>query len=177
MIGSLRQGSYSRSVFNKYQQLAVGKAEIVEAEIRYIPMFNEDLMNSDFPQSVLELGAQISDADGLIFFSPEYNYSVPAVLKNAIDWLSKSPNQPLAGKSASIISVSPGLFGGARMQYHMRQIGIYMDMRFLNRPEVMIGEVQKKIGLDGILADQLTNGLLENHLVHFSRFIEQQKRP
>ncbi len=147
-------------------------ATVVEGSISEIPLYNDDVREAQTPQAVLDLAEKIRSADAVLFFSPEYNYSVPGVLKNAIDWLSKVPNQPFAGKSVSIISASPGKFGGARMQYHLRQIGVFLDMRFLNKPEVTISEVHKKTTPQGELTDEETKKFLRSHLDEFLKTIK-----
>ena len=124
LIGSLRKDSVNRAAFNHYKQLAAKEFNIVEGEIKDIPFYNAD---DKEPAVVTKLAQQIKDADGVIFFSPEYNYSVPGVLKNALDYLSRSDKQPFSNKPAVIVGASPGLLGTGRMQYHLRQIGVFYE--------------------------------------------------
>lgn len=150
------------------------RAEVIEGKHDDFPLYNEDLRESGPSQSILTLAEQIRSADGVLFFSPEYNYSVPGVLKNTIDWMSKLPDQPFAGKPAAIISASIGTIGGTRMQYHLRQICVFLDVRFLNKPEVMIGEVQKKVDASGHLTDDAMQKFLQRHFEQFTKFVRRE---
>src|SRR6266498_3667536 len=101
------------------------------ADISQIPLYNEDVRQQGFPPPVETLRRQIAAADALLFACPEYNYSMSGVLKNAIDWASRPPDQPFAGKPAAIMGASPSFTGSARAQYDLRKICIYLDVRFL----------------------------------------------
>lgn len=169
-IGSLRAESTNRSVYNAYTDLASDTFKFIEAEIANISHYNQD--TSPEPTIVTELTDAIAAADGIIFFSPEYNYSVPGVLKNAIDWLSRNQQQPFNGKPAAVIGASPGNVGTARMQYHLRQIGVFLNLHFLNKPEVMIGQAMAKIN-QARLTDESTIQHLQKHVAAFSDFIAQ----
>lgn len=142
IVGSLRKDSIHRQIFNHYRDITKDQFDLNEGVIKGIPMFDGENMDNS---KVAELSAQIMTSDGIIFFTPEYNYSIPGVLKNAIDWLSRLDPQPLAGKPASIVGASPGRVGTARMQYHLRQVGVFLDLHFMNKPEVMISGA-KQIG-------------------------------
>ena len=118
------------------------------------------------------MGEAIAAADGVVIVTPEYNYSVPGVLKNAIDWLSRLPNQPFAGKPVAIQSASPGALGGARAQYHLRQSLVFLDARVLNRPEVMVGGAYGKADMaSGDLTDQATKDFIAGQLKAFADFV------
>ena len=167
IIGSLRKDSVHRQLFNHYKEIASGSFELEEGIIAGLPMFDgEDMDNAQ----VAALAEQIGNADGVIFFSPEYNYSVSGALKNAIDWLSRANPQPFAGKPATMIGASPGTVGSARMQYHLRQIGVFLDLHFLNKPEVMIGGVFDKVK-DGRIVDVPTVDFLAAHARAFAEMI------
>ena len=175
LIGSLREKSYNRAAFNLYQKIAGERMKFVEGRYDDFPLYNDDLREKNGPpESVAKLGEAIRKADGVLFFSPEYNYSVPGPLKNALDWLSRLPEQPFAGKPAAIIGASPGKIGSARMQYHLRQIGIFLDIRFMNKPEVMISEVHKLVNEKNELTDEGTRKFLEKHLEAFEAFIKSK---
>lgn len=176
MVGSLRQNSYNRMVFNFYQKMIQGSSELTEGKIADFPLYNEDLRENAPPAAVTRLAEQLRQADAILFFSPEYNYSIPGPLKNAIDWVSKLTDQPFAGKPVSIVSASPGKFGGARMQYQLRQVGVFLDMRFLNRPEVTIAEVHKKVNAQGELTDEDTRKFLALHFEKFTEFVQRGSR-
>ena len=134
--GSLRKGSFNTAALRAAIELAPEGVTIIEADISDIPLYNEDVNAQGRPPSVERFRQQIRDADALLFVTPEYNYSVPGVLKNAIDWASRPPEQPFAGKPAAIMGASPGVIGTARAQYHLRQIAVFLDLKVLNKPEV-----------------------------------------
>lgn len=168
IVGSLRKSSIHRQLFNHYREISADNFEIEEGVIDGIPLYDGEEANH---AAVSILAEQIRAADGVIFFSPEYNYSVSGVLKNAIDWISRVDPQPFTGKPATIIGASPGNVGTARMQYHLRQIGVFLDLRFLNKPEVMIGGAAGKIQ-DGRIIDKGTVDFLGSHAARFAAFAQ-----
>lgn len=115
------------------------------------------------------MAESILAADGLIIITPEYNHSIPGVLKNALDWLSRVSPEPLAGKPVLIQSASPGKLGGIRAQIHLRQILGYFDARLMNKPEAVIGDVSEKV-MNGILTDEPTRAFLSRQLKAFAEF-------
>jgi len=141
-----------------------------------LPHYDADVQAEGFPQAVLDLGAAISEADGVIIVTPEYNYSVPGVLKNALDWLSRLPTLPFAGKPVAIQSASPGIFGGARAQYHLRQSMVFLDAQVLNKPEVMVGGAASKVDVEGkTITDPQTREIVSAQLKAFALFASQRK--
>ncbi|CAI2505003.1 NADPH azoreductase [Serratia liquefaciens] len=145
--------------------------------IRDIPLYDADVQQEEgFPAAVEAIAEQIRQADGVIIVTPEYNYSVPGGLKNAIDWLSRLPNQPLAGKPVAIQTSSMGPIGGARCQYHLRQILVFLDAMVMNKPEFMGGVIQNKVDAQaGELIDQGTLDFLTGQLSAFSDYIRRLK--
>ncbi|SQB40708.1 NADPH-dependent FMN reductase [Citrobacter koseri] len=122
------------------------------------------------------LAEQIRKADGVVIVTPEYNYSVPGGLKNAIDWLSRLPEQPLAGKPVLIQTSSMGAIGGARCQYHLRQILVFLDAMVMNKPEFMGGVIQNKVDPQtGEVVDQSTIDHLTGQLTAFGDYIQRVK--
>jgi chromate reductase len=116
----------------------------------------------------------IRSADGVIFVSPEYNYGIPGPLKNAIDWVSRLPNQPFANKPIALISASAGILGGGRMQYDLRRSMIFLDALTMNKPEIFIGNVSQKIDeKTGQIKDEQAIGFIKQQLVAFAKFIVQ----
>lgn len=172
IVGSLRGASINRIVYENYRELNAGLFEIEEGLISDIPLYNADLDQE--PESVKKLAKQIKESDGVIFFTPEYNYSVPGVLKNAIDYLSRNESEPFNEKPAAILGASPGTIGTARMQYHLRQIGVFLNIRFLNKPEVMIGMATEKIEGKSIKDDSTKEHLIK-HGKSFNSFINNNK--
>ena len=128
-----------------------------------------------FPPPVVALRAAIKAADGLLIATPEYNYSIPGVLKNTIDWASRPPEQPFDGKPIGIIGASGGMLGTARAQYHLRQCFVFLNGYVMNRPEVMIGSAQGKFGPDGSLTDVATRDFLTAHLAAFRDWVIRTK--
>ena len=174
LVGSLRKASYNHAIARALPGLAPEGVTISElGSVGDIPLYDQDENAKGFPAAVTAMGEAIAKADGIIIVSPEYNYSTPGVLKNAIDWLSRLPNQPFAGKPVALQSASMGVFGGARMQYHLRQTLVFLDAHVLNKPEVMVGAVQNKIDDKGQIADQATKDFIAGQLKAFAEFVRK----
>jgi chromate reductase len=141
--------------------------------IDQIPHYNADVQAKRIPDAATALGEAIRAADGVIIITPEYNYSVPGVLKNAIDWLSRLEDQPFAGKPVLLQSVSGGALGGARMQYHLRQVMVFVEALVFTRPEVFIGPAASKFDDDLKLTDQPTRDIIKRQLGGFETFIRK----
>lgn len=166
LSGSLRQGSFNTRILHAAVDLAPPGMLVQPYPLHDIPMYNGDLMvGGEFPASVVALRAAVQSANALLFVSPEYNYSLPAVLKNAIDWLSRTPSPPAAGKACAIMGASPGGLGTSRMQYHLRQVCVFLDLHPLNKPEVMIPRVQEKFSPEGELIDEGTKKIIGDQLI------------
>ncbi|WP_058910712.1 NADPH-dependent FMN reductase [Entomohabitans teleogrylli] len=178
LLGSLRKGSYNAMVARTLPKLAPVNMQIdALPSIADIPLYDADLQQeAGFPATVTALAEQIAAADGVVIVTPEYNYSVPGGLKNAIDWLSRLPEQPLAGKPVLIQTSSMGVIGGARCQYHLRQILVFLDAMVMNKPEFMGGAIQNKVDAQsGEVIDQGTLDHLQGQLTAFSEFILRVK--
>jgi chromate reductase, NAD(P)H dehydrogenase (quinone) len=174
ICGSLRKGSYTRIVMNALPGLAPEGMQIREAPpISEFPLYNADIQNSTgFPAPVQALAEAIRAADGVIFNSPEYNFGVPAPLKNAIDWVSRVPNQPFIGKPVALQSASPGPVGGARVQYDLRRSMVFLDAFTLNKPEIFIGNCAQRLDdKTGKITDEATVGFIKQQLAAFAKFI------
>jgi chromate reductase, NAD(P)H dehydrogenase (quinone) len=174
ICGSLRKGSYNRIVMNALPGLAPAGMQIKEAPpISEFPLYNADIQNSTgFPAAVNVLGDAIRAADGVIFNSPEYNFGIPGPLKNAIDWVSRLPNQPFAGKAVALQSASPGPVGGARVQYDLRRSMVFLDAPTLNKPEIFIGNCAQRIDdKTGKITDEATIGFIKQQLAAFAKFV------
>jgi len=174
--GSLRKGSFNRMVMNALPGLAPAGMSIKEAPpFTELPLYNFDIQNSTgFPAPVNTLADAIRAADGVIFVTPEYNFSLPGGLKNAIDWVSRLPNQPFAGKPIALQSASPGPLGGGRVQYDLRRMMVFLDALTLNKPEIFIGNCASKLDdKTGELKDETTRNFIKQQLEAFARFIER----
>jgi len=159
--GSLRKGSYNRMTLNAAIALAPGGVEIETFDkLGEVPPYNEDVRARGFPPVIEALREKVRAADALLFVTPEYNYSVPGVLKNAIDWVSRPPDQPFKGKPCAIMGASISMLGAARAQYHLRQTMVFLDVHPLNQPEVMIAAAQNKFDDRGNLNDDMAKKLI-----------------
>lgn len=158
--GSLRSASLNTQIIKAAQQLTGECCDIELITYANLPLYNQDDADLATPGRVLEIAQHVQAADAILWVTPEYNYSLPAALKNLIDWLSRQAPQPFAGKPAAIMSASMGLLGGARVQYHLRQILVCLDMVVLNKPEVMIGSAHEKFDTSGTLIDEVTQTLM-----------------
>ncbi len=156
LSGSLRRGSYNTAALRAAAEAAPDDVSIVEAGLAEIPLYNEDFKAAGFPPAVTRLQRAIASADAVLIATPEYNYSVPGVLKNAIDWVSRTDPQPFANKPVAIMGASPGALGTARAQYDLRKMFVYLDAHLLNKPEVMIGAAHTRFDADGKLTDEAT---------------------
>jgi chromate reductase len=173
LLGSLRKASVNGGVARALPALAPQGVTISPlGSVGDFPLYNADLQAQGFPAPVEAMGATILASDGVIIVSPEYNYSVPGVLKNALDWLSRLPSTPFKAKPVLIQSASPGALGGARMQYHLRQTFVFLDGRVLNTPEAMIGGAYgKSDSATGDLTDEGTKEFLRKQLEAFAEFV------
>ncbi len=135
------------------------------------PPFNSDVLERHVPESVVQIRDRIACADGVVIATPEYNFSVPGMLKNLLDWLSRSEDQPLAGKPAAPLSAATGPLGGARVQYELRRVLLFFYAMVLVKPEVFIGQAHTKFGPDGCCIDVPTKGYLSAQMTEFLRWI------
>jgi chromate reductase len=165
LCGSLRKGSYNKMALNAAIELVPPGMTIETFDIRPIPPYDDDVRAAGWPKPVEELRAKVQAADALLFVTPEYNFSIPGVLKNAIDWASRPPEQPFNGKPVAIMGASPGPVGTARCQYHLRQVCVFLNMFPVNKPEVMIGQCQSRFDANGKLTDETTRGFVRDLLV------------
>ncbi|MFT8720455.1 NADPH-dependent FMN reductase [Acetobacter sp.] len=159
LIGSLRKDSINAAVARTLPSLVPEGVNVsFLGSIGDFPHYNADVQDEGFPEPVLKMAAQIKASDGVIIVTPEYNYSVPGVLKNAIDWLSRLSPQPFTGKPLAIQTASPGAIGGARAQYHLRQMLVFLDAFVLNKPEIMIGQSTQKVDPEKLVLTDAKTG-------------------
>jgi chromate reductase len=172
LLGSLRKGSLNRIVANALPTLAPQGVTITPLpSVGDLPHYDADLQADGFPPLVKQFGESIKQADGVIIVTPEYNYSVPGALKNAIDWISRLPDTPLAGKPVDIMSASPSILGGARAQYHLRQSMVFLDALVLNKPEIIITFAAQKLDVEnGKISDDATREIVTKNLEAFAAF-------
>ena len=168
IAGSLRKASYNRAALRAAQKLAPEDATIEIFELDGIPGFNQDEEKNP-PRKVIELKSKVRAADAILLVTPEYNYSIPGVLKNAIDWASRPyGDNAWNGKPVAVMGASIGLFGTVRAQYHLRQSFIFLNMEAVNQPEVMIGNAQDRFDAQGNLTDEQSKALIRKLLRHLA---------
>jgi chromate reductase len=154
--GSLRKDSFNTNVLKAAQGLVADGTKIEIMDISTFPLFNQD-EEGNYPPQVKEVKDKVLAADGIIFATPEYNRSVPGVLKNAIDWISRPyGTNPFAGKPTLIMSASGGSISGALANYHLKQIMLYLDANILGQPEFFLSGAQDKFDASGKLTDEST---------------------
>jgi chromate reductase len=158
--GSLRQKSYNKALLRAAEELVPENVILEIFDLEGIPPFNQDL-ERDPPEKVREFKSKIREADAILIATPEYNYSIPGVLKNAIDWASRPyPDNSFEGKPVALMSASIGLLGGVRAQYHLRQSFVFLNMYPINRPEVIVTYAPQKIDENGKVKDETTRKLI-----------------
>lgn len=173
----LRVGSYNKALIRATIDLLPNDVYLEVFEIDGIPLFNQD-NEKDMPIKVKEFKSKIRDADAILIATPEYNYSVPGVLKNAIDWASRPyGDNAFDKKPVAIISASVGMLGGSRVQYHLRQMFVFLNMYPINGPEVMLPFAQDKFNANGKLTDENTKKFLSQllqNLVDWTRKLQNK---
>jgi chromate reductase len=165
--GSLRKDSYNTAILKHLQTIAPQDVEVRVVTLENIPLFNAEL-EANMPSAVLSFKADIEGADGIIIATPEYNRSIPGVLKNAIDWATRPRgSNSFKGKYTMILGASNGQLGTAVAQSHLKEILVYLDTKFMGQPEVYINNVDTKMSQDGILTDEPTKAHLQKVLEQF----------
>jgi chromate reductase len=174
--GSLRKGSFNTAALKICADLMPAGMKMTSyARLDDIPLFNQDVFDAGLPESAKRFRAEVAAADGLLIASPEYNFSLSAALKNAIDWGSRAPNQVFQDKPIAIFSATQGPLGGPRNQYDLRRILGQLWGHVLPRPEVFIGAAQTKFDAQGKLTDEATKKFLADLLVGFKTWIERMQ--
>lgn len=175
-VGSLRKGSFNRGLMRAAIQVLPEGVTLEVFEIGDIPPLNQDFERNP-PEIVKQLKAKIRAADAVLFASPEYNYSIPGVLKNAIDWASRPFNDNAwDGKPVAVMSASTGKLGGARMQYHLRQSFVFLNMHPINRPEFMLAGAANYFDEQGNLKDEDTRNRIRDLLNSLADWTRKLKK-
>ena len=175
IAGSLRKQSFTRGLLRAAQELTPEGARIDTFELDDIPSFNQDEEGNP-PAKVADLKRRIRSADAILFVTPEYNYSMPGVLKNAIDWASRPfGDSAWQGKPVAIMGASVGNLGTARAQYHLRQCFVFLDMPAVLKPEVMIGGAANKFDKEGNLTDETSRKLIGQLLSSLENLVNKSK--
>ncbi|MSQ20346.1 MAG: NAD(P)H-dependent oxidoreductase [Betaproteobacteria bacterium] len=176
ICGSLRAASYNRMALQVAGELMPAGMSLTMFALKDIPFFDADVMAAGMPPAVAAMREAVRKADGVLLGSPEYNFSVSGVLKNAIDWLSRGTDQPFNGKPYAIISATQGPLGGARSQYDLRKMLQFLNAHGLNKPEIFIGGAQNKFDAAGKLNDEPTRKIMGEQMVAFRDYIQWVKR-
>ncbi len=173
--GSLRQASFNRFALVAAQALLPAGASLDIFELEGIPVYNQDL-DKQPPARVVEMKTRVRAADAILFATPEYNYSMPGVLKNAIDWASRPyGDSAWQGKPVAVMSASVGVLGGARAQYHLRQSFVFLNMYPVNQPEVLIANAAQRFNERGELTDETARDLIRKLLAELVAWTRKLK--
>jgi chromate reductase, NAD(P)H dehydrogenase (quinone) len=177
ICGSLRKASYNRMLMQALPALAPAGMKLKEAPpFDEFPYYRAELhADGNFPPLVVAFGDAIRAADGVIFVTPEYNYTIPGALKNAVDWVSRMKDQPFKEKPVAIQSASQGPLGGGRMQYHVRTMLVFLNAFTFNTPEIFVGMAQSKFDEKGELKDEATKDFIKKQLEGFAKFVQRVK--
>lgn len=172
--GSLRAGSFNRSLLRAAQELAPDGMRIETFDISEVPLYNGDVEAEGDPPAVAEFKRAIAAADGLLIATPEYNHGVPGVTKNAIDWASRPPRgAPLGGKPVGIVGASPGQTGTARGQSQLRQAFEFTNSYCMPQPELLVSRAHEKFDSAGQLTDEVTALYLQRYLAAFAAWVRR----
>jgi chromate reductase len=177
LCGSLRAASFNRMLMNLAIECAPSTMAVEVLDWRAVPVFDGDLFAQGLPAPVAALKERIRRADGVLIVSPEYNFSVPGGLKNVLDWLSRGDDQPWPMKPVAIASASTGPLGGARLQYDLRKVLLYLNALVLAKPEVFCGMAQTKFdAATGQCTDETTRKFATDLMAAFERWIAGVRR-
>jgi len=175
--GSLRKGSYNTMLLKAALQLLPPNVSMEIISIEDIPLYNADLdlpAAKQRPETVEHFRKILTDADGILISSPEYNYSIPGGLKNAIDWASRGEDSPLLRKPIAVIGATSGLWGTTRMQLAFHNVFLFLDMKPVYKPEVLVAQAEKKFDKNGNLIDEMAKKLLKQKLEALKEMIHVQ---
>jgi chromate reductase len=176
LVGSLRKESFNRKVAHALIDLAPSSLSFEIVEIGQLPLYNQDLDEAP-PAEWTAFREKVKAFDGVLFVTPEYNRSVPAALKNAIDVGSRPYGQSAwSGKPTAVISVSPGAIGGFGANHHLRQSLVFLDMPAMQQPEAYIGGIGKLLGEDGKLNNDGLKEVLKKFAASFAAWVEANKK-
>ncbi|MEN9631441.1 MAG: hypothetical protein RJA10_4669 [Pseudomonadota bacterium] len=171
LCGSLRKASINRAALRLAGELMPAGMKLDIVDWREVPVFDGDVLAQGLPPAVAALKERIRRADGVLIATPEYNFSVPGGLKNLIDWLSRGDDQPWAHKPVAILSATPGPLGGARMQYDLRKVMLFLNAMPLVKPEVFIGMAGGKFDAEGRCTDEGTRKFVGDQMAAFEKWI------
>jgi chromate reductase len=175
--GSLRKKSFNKELLAAAGRLMPEGMSLEIFDLAPIPLYNEDVREQGFPPAVEELRKKIAAADAVLIAMPEYNFSIAGVLKNAIDWVSRPPEQPFKDKPIAIMGATVGVWGTSRGQYHLRQVLGCLDAHVLQKPEIMVAQVNTKLDEQGRIKDQMALDLLKTQMAALKAWALRMKVP
>ncbi|PZR26966.1 MAG: NAD(P)H-dependent oxidoreductase [Citrobacter freundii] len=176
--GSLRKGSYNTMLLNSLHELMPEGMKLEIIQFDEVPLYNADLDTpaaAQRPDAVIKLREQLSHVDGLVIVSPEYNYSIPGGLKNAIDWVSRGKDSPLLNMPVALMGVTPNMWGTVRMQVAFHPVFEFLNMKPVYKPEITVAQAKDKFDGSGKLTDQTTRDLIQKKLAGLQQLISEQK--
>jgi chromate reductase len=171
LCGSLRRTSLNRAALRLAGESMPPSMTLDIVDWREFPVFDGDVFAQGLPSAVAALRERVRRADGVVIATPEYNFSVPGGLKNVLDWLSRGDDQPWALKPVAMLSASPGPLGGARVQYDLRKVMLFLNAAVLTKPEVFIGAASGKFDADGRCTDETTRKFVSAQMAAFEQWI------
>ncbi len=177
--GSLRKGSFNTMLLKAAAHLLPTDVSMEIISIENIPLYNADLdlpSAKKRPETIEHFRKMLTDSDGILIASPEYNYSIPGGLKNAIDWASRGEDSPLLRKPVAVIGATTGLWGTVRMQMAFHNVFLYLDMKPVYKPEVLVAQAEKKFDKDGKLTDEMAKKLIRQKLEALKEMIHLQSQ-
>ena len=176
ICGSLRQASINHAALRLAGQLMPTGMALDIVDWREVPVFDGDVLAQGLPPAVAALRERVRRADAVLIATPEYNFSIPGGLKNLLDWLSRGDDQPFALKPLAVLSASPGPLGGARVQYDLRKVMLFLNAAVLVKPEVFIGGAGAKFDAQGTCTDDTTRKFVGDQMAALQRWIAGVKR-
>jgi chromate reductase len=176
ICGSLRRDSFNRMALELVREAMPASMRLEVVEWREIPPYDGDVFAQGFPAPVAALRERLRRAHGIVIATPEYNFSIPGVLKNVIDWVSRGADQPFALKPVAILSASPGALGGARVQYDLRKSLLFLNAMMLQKPEVFIANAAARFDARGRCADAATRTIVAAQMAAFEKWIHDVAR-
>ncbi|MCW5632586.1 MAG: NAD(P)H-dependent oxidoreductase [Rubrivivax sp.] len=176
LCGSLRKASLNRHAMRLAGELMPKTMQLDPYDWREVPVFDGDVLAAGLPPAVAAVRERIRRADAVLIATPEYNFSVPGGLKNVLDWTSRGDDQPWNGKPVAVLTASPGPLGGARVQYDLRKVMLYLNAMVLAKPEVFIGMAATKFDAEGRCTDEGTRKFVGDQMVALERWIGAVQR-
>lgn len=176
LCGSLRKASINRHALKLAGELMPATMKLDIVEWRDVPVFDGDVLAAGLPAPVAAIRERIRRADAVLIATPEYNFSIPGGIKNVLDWTSRGEDQPWAGKPVAIVTASPGPLGGARVQYDLRKVMLFLNAMVLVKPEVFIGMAGTKFDAEGRCTDEGTKKFVGDQMAAFERWIGATQR-